>query len=208
MFCRLTCVSLLSGANLVQINRITLITTLIIITVIFVVFTLFGNFVISDCNIGNSRDTSFEKLVLQQTKGRGVDYVLNSLAEDKLQASIRCIANGGHFLEIGKFDLSNNSPLPMKFFAKNAAFHGVMLDCLFDSQPSEKKKIVYLLNEGITKGYVKPLVRKIFKQDEVEQAFRYMAAGKHIGKVLINIKKEEASRKATPSVSLTDGIPR
>lgn len=37
--------------------------------------------------------------------------VLNSLAEEKLQASLRCLARHGRFLEIGKYDLSNNSPL-------------------------------------------------------------------------------------------------
>lgn len=41
----------------------------------------------------------------------GVDLVLNSLAEEKLQASVRCLAQHGRFLEIGKFDLSNNHPL-------------------------------------------------------------------------------------------------
>lgn len=39
---------------------------------------------------------------------QGVDLVLNSLAEEKLQASVRCLAQHGRFLEIGKFDLSNN----------------------------------------------------------------------------------------------------
>lgn len=37
--------------------------------------------------------------------------VLNSLAEEKLQASLRCLARHGRFLEIGKYDLSNNTPL-------------------------------------------------------------------------------------------------
>jgi len=45
------------------------------------------------------------------TNGRGVDLVLNSLAEEKLLASVRCLARGGRFLEIGKFDLANNNPL-------------------------------------------------------------------------------------------------
>ena len=59
----------------------------------------------------NSRDTSFEDHVMRETKGRGVDLVLNSLAEDKLQASVRCLANHGRFLEIGKYDMSKNNPL-------------------------------------------------------------------------------------------------
>jgi len=41
----------------------------------------------------------------------GVDIVLNSLAEEKLQASLRVLAQHGRFLEIGKFDLSNNTGL-------------------------------------------------------------------------------------------------
>jgi fatty acid synthase len=46
-----------------------------------------------------------------ETNGKGVDLVLNSLSEEKLQASVRCLAIGGRFLEIGKFDLSNNKSL-------------------------------------------------------------------------------------------------
>lgn len=64
-----------------------------------------------DENIGNSRDTTFEQMVLMRTGGRGVDLVLNSLADEKLQASVRCLAEGGRFLEIGKLDLSNNTAL-------------------------------------------------------------------------------------------------
>ena len=76
----------------------------------------FALFQLTDRNIGNSRDISFEQLVMSETNGRGVDIVLNSLAEEKLQASVRCLALGGRFLEIGKFDLNNNSRLGRLFF--------------------------------------------------------------------------------------------
>lgn len=66
---------------------------------------------LKDRNIANSRNTSFEQHVLRETKGRGVDVVLNSLAEEKLHASIRCLAQHGRFLEIGKYDLSQNNPI-------------------------------------------------------------------------------------------------
>lgn len=62
-------------------------------------------------HIGNSRNTSFERLIMRKTRGRGVDIVLNSLADEKLQASIRVLAEGGRFLEIGKYDLSKNTLL-------------------------------------------------------------------------------------------------
>jgi len=75
-------------------------------------------FQLTDRNIGNSRDTSFEQLIMSETNGRGVDLVLNSLADEKLQASVRCLAPGGRFLEIGKFDIENNSNLGRLYFIK------------------------------------------------------------------------------------------
>lgn len=64
-------------------------------------------------NIGNSRDTTFEEMIQIRTKGRGVDYVLNSLSDDKLQASIRCLGMNGTFLEIGQYDIGNRTKIHM-----------------------------------------------------------------------------------------------
>jgi len=54
-----------------------------------------------DDRFANSRSCDFEQHILSKTKGRGVDAVLNSLSDDKLQASVRCLAQHGRFLEIG-----------------------------------------------------------------------------------------------------------
>ena len=89
-------------------------------------------------NIGNSRDTTFENLVLTQTKGKGVDYVLNSLAEEKLHASIRCLGRGGKFLEIGKFDMANDTKIGLGNFLKEISFHSIMLDKLFKAPKEDK----------------------------------------------------------------------
>lgn len=138
---------------------------------------------IPEDHIGNSRDTSFEQMIIQGTKGRGVNIVLNSLAEEKLQASVRCLAKGGRFLEIGKFDMVSNNPLEIFAFSKGISFHGILLDKLFSAE-SKKKAIMWnKLKEGLENGAIKPLCRKVFEKHEIETAFRYMAAGKHIGKV-------------------------
>ncbi|NXY81485.1 FAS synthase, partial [Alcedo cyanopectus] len=142
-------------------------------------------------SFASSRDTTFEEHILRATNGRGVDLVLNSLAEEKLQASLRCLARQGRFLEIGKFDLSNNSQLGMSLFLKNVAFHGILLDALFEDGSPEWDIVVDMLKKGIKDGVVKPLKRTVFKKDEVEAAFRFMAQGKHIGKVMIQVMKEE-----------------
>ncbi|KAJ8943746.1 hypothetical protein NQ318_011957 [Aromia moschata] len=163
---------------------------------------------LKDEHIGNSRDTSFEQLVLSQTNGRGVDLVLNSLAAHQLQASVRCLAIGGRFLEIGKVDLSNNSPLGMSLFLKNTTFHGILLDALFDANTSEKREVVKLVSEGIANGAVRPLPKTVYNEHQVEQAFRYMASGKHIGKVLLKIRDEESRKTQRPTPKTVTAIPR
>ncbi|XP_061823044.1 fatty acid synthase [Nerophis lumbriciformis] len=144
-------------------------------------------------SFANSRDTSFEQHILLHTQGTGVDVVLNSLAEEKLQASIRCLARHGRFLEIGKYDLSNNSPLGMALFLKNVAFHGILLDALFEDGNREWEEVSELLKDGIVGGVVQPLKTNVFERDQVEEAFRYMAQGKHIGKVLLQVCREDTS---------------
>jgi fatty acid synthase len=73
-----------------------------------------------------------------RTNGKGVDYVLNSLADEKLQASIRCLGQGGKFFEIGKFDMSNDSKIGLGNFLKELSFHAVLVDNLFNAPDSVK----------------------------------------------------------------------
>ncbi|EOB07192.1 Fatty acid synthase, partial [Anas platyrhynchos] len=142
-------------------------------------------------SFASSRNTTFEQHVLRVTNGKGVNLVLNSLAEEKLQASLRCLAQHGRFLEIGKFDLSNNSQLGMALFLKNVSFHGILLDSIFGESNEEWEVVSKLLTKGIENGVVKPLRSTVFNKDEVEAAFRFMAQGKHIGKVMIKVQEEE-----------------
>ncbi|XP_045539247.1 fatty acid synthase-like [Papilio machaon] len=164
---------------------------------------------LKDSHIGNSRDTSFEDMIRRETKGKGVDVVLNSLSDEKLQASVRCLGYRGRFLEIGKFDISNNTPIGMYYFLKETSFHGIMLDYIFDQNVEFRKKLQDLLLTGIESGAVRPLTYCIFEKDEVEQAFRYMAAGKHIGKVIVKIRDEERiNRPVKPTTVFMDAVPR
>ena len=56
---------------------------------------------------------------------------LNSLADDKLQATVRCLAPHGQLLEIGKYDILKNTPLGMRPLHNNISFQGIDLDSLF-----------------------------------------------------------------------------
>ena len=58
-----------------------------------------------DDHIADSRSLEFEDKFRAVTGGRGVDVVLDSLAGDFVDASLRLVAPGGVFLEMGKTDI-------------------------------------------------------------------------------------------------------
>ncbi|XP_065083526.1 fatty acid synthase-like [Ochlerotatus camptorhynchus] len=149
-------------------------------------------------NIGNSRDTSFEQMIKLRTNGRGVDYVLNSLAEEKLQASVRCLAKGGHFLEIGKYDMARDSRLSMQLFKKGITFTSVMLDAAMRECPELKKNVNELLRTAIRDGVVKPLKTTVFDAGDLEKAMRFLASGKHTGKIVIKLRENETDVETLP----------
>ncbi|XP_070508377.1 fatty acid synthase-like [Chironomus tepperi] len=151
-------------------------------------------------NIGNSRDTSFEDMIMRNTNGKGVDFVLNSLADDKLLASIRCLARGGTFVEIGKSDIYRDNKINLGHFARDITFLSINVDI---RKSQKRPKLMFkLLADAMDNNIVKPLKTTVFNADQLEEAFRYMASGKHIGKILIKIRDENGPliKEVTPRV--------
>lgn len=144
---------------------------------------------IPENQIFSSRDLSFVKGVARATNNQGVDVVLNSLAGEALRLSwTDCLAKFGRFLEIGKADLFANTGLDMKSFLNNKSYIGVnLLD--FENNPTPRA--VTLWEETaklIHNGAVKPVAPILtFNMAEVEKAFRFMQAGKHMGKVVVRV---------------------
>ncbi|KAK4878183.1 hypothetical protein RN001_010689 [Aquatica leii] len=143
--------------------------------------TLYPN--ILDSHIGNLGDTEFEQIILKQTNGRGVDVVLSSLTDDKLPASIRCLNQSGIFVFLGKPD--------NKFFIdevfERRTYASVSVDTFFNQPLNNKKEILSLLQEGITKGYVKPLPKTVYHRDQLQNS---LSLSKHTNKIVIQIKNE------------------
>lgn len=142
---------------------------------------------LAEDHIGNSRDTSFEAQFMRATEGTGMDVVLNSLAGDALQASVRLLGRGGRFLEIGKYDMSQNTPLGMECLLREISVYGVGLNNLMLGDPDQFEQVADLLRAGIRSGEVVPLRAEVFEHSQVAQAFRHMSTGKHRGKVVVRL---------------------
>lgn len=81
----------------------------------------------------------------------------------------------------------------MSVFLKNTSFHGILLDSLFDEDNTEWEDVRDLVSRGIKSGVVQPLSFSLFEKYKIEEAFRFMASGKHIGKVLVKVRPSLAA---------------
>lgn len=62
-----------------------------------------------------------------------------------LQASVRCLANRGRLLEIGKYDILKGTPLSMRPLLRNIAFDGIDLDRVFNDDEDLTEVLSLLL---------------------------------------------------------------
>ncbi|MBI4852598.1 MAG: SDR family NAD(P)-dependent oxidoreductase [Acidobacteria bacterium] len=131
-------------------------------------------------HISSSRDLDFEAHFLKQTDFEGMDLVLNSLAKDFVDASLRLLPRGGRFLEMGKTDIRDSKAIADKYL-------GVKYQAL-DSLYAGIDRTVEILEDLIRlfqEGQLKPLPYKTYDAREAHFAFRHMANAHHIGKLLL-----------------------
>ncbi|EUC40528.1 hypothetical protein COCMIDRAFT_9620 [Bipolaris oryzae ATCC 44560] len=156
-----------------------------------------NDFKIPRAHIFNSRNRSFVDDVMCATNGAGVDLVLNSLSGELLHASWECVAEFGKMIEIGKRDLLGNGRVSLNPFVLNRSFHGIDLAHLIESRPAECRRLLERTMALYEAGHIKPIFPvKTFKASEVEQCFRYMQQGRHIGKIILSVggSTHEATR--------------
>lgn len=133
-----------------------------------------------------SRDLSFEDGIMTKTNKRGVDVILNSLSGEALRASWRCLAPFGRFVEIGKKDILANNSLGMEPFIHNRSYAAVNLLGIISGKPRQMKKLLLEVIKLHSDGVFKPVSSiTTFPLSDVEKAFRTMASGEIIGKIVL-----------------------
>ncbi|CQD13555.1 erythronolide synthase, modules 3 and 4 [Mycobacterium lentiflavum] len=132
-----------------------------------------------DDHIGDSRSLDFEEKFLETTGGAGVDVVLNSLAGEFLDASLRLLVGGGRFIEMGKTDLRDPASMPPAVTYR-----------AFDLMEAGPDHIATMLSDLIAlfeAGVLKPLPVKTFDVRCASSAYRFVSQARQIGKVVLTL---------------------
>jgi NADPH:quinone reductase-like Zn-dependent oxidoreductase/acyl carrier protein len=134
----------------------------------------------------DSRRGDFAEAVMELTDRRGVDVVLNALSGEAIPMGLSCLAEFGRFVEIGKRDIYQNSRIPLRPLRCNASFHVVAMDAVFAGDESLTREMFTEVSDLVEQAAVRPLPFRAFPAFNIDAAFRLMAAGKHIGKVVVS----------------------
>jgi NADPH:quinone reductase-like Zn-dependent oxidoreductase/SAM-dependent methyltransferase/acyl carrier protein len=146
----------------------------------------------------DSRRGDFAETVMELTERRGVDVVLNALAGEAIPMGLSCLAEFGRFIEIGKRDIYQNSRIPLRPLRRNASFHVVAMDAVFAGDESLTREMLAEISELVEQGALHPLPFHSFPAFNVDAAFRLMAGGKHIGKVIVSFPESFLPRRGEP----------
>ena len=139
-----------------------------------------------------SRDLSFQSGIMNATRNKGVDVVLNSLSGDALRATWRCVAHFGRFVEIGKSDLLANGRLEMEPFIHNRTYTAVDLLALSYEKPQLMKSLLLKIVDLYSAGIFQPVCPiTTFPFSGIEKAFRTMVNGDNIGKIVLLPRLED-----------------
>ena len=115
----------------------------------------------------------------------GVDVVLNSLAGSAMRTSLQLLRPFGRFIELGKRDFLDNSPLGLRPFVRNISYSGVDLDELLAHDRRTITQMMTMLSGLLASGVLRALPHEVFEPHEAVEAFRMMQGSEHVGKIVL-----------------------
>ncbi|WP_223839899.1 type I polyketide synthase, partial [Nocardiopsis deserti] len=137
---------------------------------------------LEDDHIASSRSLDFEREFLDATDGHGMDVVLDSLAREFVDASLRLLPRGGRFVEMGKTDIRDADEV--------AADHTGVAYQAFDLMEAGPDRIQHMLSDVLElfeRGVLHPLPITAWDVRQAPDAFRYLSQARHVGKVVLTV---------------------
>lgn len=134
------------------------------------------------------RDEDFVERVAALTDGQGVDVVLDVIGAQYLDRNLQALATGGRLVVIGLQGGARAELDLGRLLARRVAVIGTTLR----SRPgAEKAEIVRQVTEHVwplvADGTVRPVVDRVLPVAQAAEAHRAMAAGEHVGKILLSV---------------------
>ena len=155
---------------------------------------------LDSAHVGSSRTAGFADRFLAATGGAGADIVLNALAGELTDASLRLLPRGGTFVEMGKTDIRDAVQV--------AAEHPGVAYLAFDLNqvgPGRLGEILAQVVNLLAAGELAPPPVRALDVRRAREAFRFMSQARHTGKIVLTIPPEPAAPLDGGTILITGG---
>ncbi|MFF5256852.1 SDR family NAD(P)-dependent oxidoreductase [Streptomyces leeuwenhoekii] len=136
-----------------------------------------------DERIASSRTLDFEEQFRSASDGRGVDVVLNCLAKEFVDASLRLLPSGGRFIEMGKTDIRDAAQVATEH-PENIRYRAFDLG---EAGPERIQEMLRELAALLERGVLRPLPVVTWDVRRAPEAYRYLSQARNIGKVVLTL---------------------
>ncbi len=135
----------------------------------------------------NYRETDFVASVKDATAGRGVDVILDMVGGDYIQRNMEAAALWGRIVNIA---YQSGFAAEVNFAPMLAKRLTLAATTLRGRDPSQKRAIRDALLAEVWPGLgtrVRPVIDRVFPLENAQKAHESMAAGGHVGKILLSL---------------------
>ncbi|MFC0069205.1 SDR family NAD(P)-dependent oxidoreductase, partial [Umezawaea endophytica] len=139
---------------------------------------------LDETRLASSRTLEFEPRFLDATAGRGVDVVLNALAGDFVDASLRLLPRGGRFVELGMTDVRDAAEVAQTH--PGVRYRGFGLS---EAGPERTQEMLRDLLALFESGALRPLPLRTWDITRLLEALRHIGQAKHVGKVAVRLPR-------------------
>jgi acyl transferase domain-containing protein/NADPH:quinone reductase-like Zn-dependent oxidoreductase/acyl carrier protein len=133
--------------------------------------------------VGSSRSLPSADEMRRAIGDAGVDVVLNALSGEGIERSLRLLAPGGRFVELGRRGIW--SPEQVAAVRPDVAYHVLDLPEVAAREPERAGRWLRELMDAFAAGELRSLPIQTCPLSDASRAFRTMAQGQHIGKLAI-----------------------
>jgi hypothetical protein len=117
---------------------------------------------------------------MEQTGGRGVDVVFNTLTGEAAEKGLSILASYGRFVDITKKDIWQRRQMGLWPFRNNLTYTAIDLARMVEERPALCGEMLRRICETFD-----PLPQEVFRIDAAAEAFRHISQPSHIGKVIL-----------------------
>ena len=151
-------------------------------------------------HVASSRTPEFEAAFLVATGGTGVDIVLNALAGELTDASLRLLPRGGAFIEMGKTDVRDAAAVARDH--PGVTYRAFELG---EAGPGRLGEILAHVAGLLAGGELALPPVRTWDVCRAPEAFRFMSQARHTGKLVLTIPPDQAAPRQAATVLLTGG---